>query len=363
MSSFAGHHADINLRLAHALISRGHQVTIYANTFFPSANLDLKIAPLTTDYPYDIVHTIAKNESLEHQIKAFQLEASGFSNNLKNVDSADITIFPTLLDYQLFSIGEWQHDLGRLIACIHADPIQFNSHGAALWKMAFDNCSRKKDSLMIGTLEPEVCLAYKSLVSHNAIDIKMFPIPHDGGIVRDEENQLRTIGILGHQRPDKGFDSIPRVVTRLIQSGFRVIVQNSSLVTDNAILKIHPNLEVMGHVENLSDLISRCSLILLNYKKNSYRVTGSGIAWEALASGVPILAPQGTSIAKLIKQYTCGEVFDSDNNESLHSMITVMQENYPHYKRNSKLARDQYHRTHGTNLFIDFILSNNELLI
>jgi glycosyltransferase involved in cell wall biosynthesis len=358
MSSYAGHHADINLRVAREIKSRGHQVKLYANTMFPLDSLDLDVIHFDEINPYHMVEYIGSIQSITHQAEAFKAAAAIFGKKLQKVDPANLTIFPTLFDYQLYSIGTNQAHLGQIVGCIHSDPNQFNKNGYLLWNMAFNICSLGIEKLMLGTIEPELLPVLQKLTPFNRLNLNKFPIPHDGSLDLANEKQLITIGILGHQRNTKGVDSIPHVATNLLNLGCKVIVQDSSLSGLLQQLSPHPNLEVIGRVENMGDLINRCSLILLNYNPQSYIATGSGIAWEALATGIPILAPKNTTMAKLIANFSCGDVFDYEDNASIYIKIELMKKNYLKYQHDSKLARYKYQSLNGTKKFVDYIFLN-----
>jgi len=357
MFYWAGHHADINLRVARELQNRGHQVKTFADERFPKNDSQIQIEPLTKRYPYDIATQIGQIDSINSQINALLTESKLFVEILKKVDAADITIFPTLFDYQLLSLSSGGQHLGKIVGCLHADPNKFNAHGSTLWRIALDSICTL-GNIKLGCFEPLLKARFESLFPSTGILLEEFPIPHDGGSVARSEGALITVGILGNQRPDKGIRSIPSLALTINRLGLKVIIQDSSPHSNIKVTGRNPNIEIVGYVENIGEVVKRCSVVLLNYDVNVYQTIGSGIAWEALASGVPILAPQGTTMANLISQFSCGEVFNSTESKSIDSMLSLMQKNYQHYLDDSQKAQDKYHRIHGTTRFADYILSD-----
>ena len=360
MQTNAGHHADINLRLFKELTGRGHKVRLYANLHYRSNDSEINTIGLTEGQPYEIARSISSAFQSNQQIATLKKEAELFANSLDLVDCADITIFPTLFDYQLFAIGISKCKFGRIFGCLHSPPNLFNTNGLKMWGAAFELIGQKIDTITLGVLEPEVANAFDDLLGDKKIKLWHYPIPHDGSQIRSIEHGLHTVGILGYQRPCKGIELLPQLISNLTQKGLKVIVQNSDPNSNlvNAIDK-NQNVQVMGYVQNIGDLITKCSVILLNYDTENYKATGSGIAWEALASGVPILAPAGTTMSKLIEKFSCGCIFDSNNTTSKYNELQFMKEKYKEYKKLAQLASIQYHLIHGTHRFVDFLLSNS----
>lgn len=356
LAHWAGHHADINLRVANELKNRGYDVVIYSDIRFRPDNLSVQIRPLTNRNPYKISTAIGKLESIEQQINALIYEAKIFSQSLRNIDNADITFFPTLFDYQLLSLNSRQKNLGKIIGSLHFDPNHFNRKGYLLWKTAL-NAIQSMDNIRLGVFEAKLGLRFEEISMLSGISFERFPIPYDDAQSSSLQGELNTIGVLGHQRYGKGIDSIPRLISYINHLGLRAIIQDSS---PRPIIKIsggNSNIEVLGYVEDMSKLISKCSIVLLNYKVASYQHTGSGIAWGALASGVPILAPAGTTIANLMADYSCGEIFNSCEKNSIYLKLNEMKCDYSRYKRESMAAKERYGLKHGTIRFADHIAS------
>ena len=358
MINWAGHHADINLRVAQNLQNRGNLVKIFADKHFLYNDTKIRIEPFFNNGPYKIKKKIQQVGAIDDQIEAFLIEANIFSESLKIIDSADITFFPTLFHYQLLSIGFRHQHLGKIFGCIHSGPSKSNMVDFELWRIAL-NSVRSNADLRLGVLETELGDAFDELFSSSSIKFERFAIPHDGAHDETFENGLMTIGILGHQRPDKKIELIPSLVSNITKLGFKIIIQDSLPNSSIKFGKENPNIEFFGHVESMGKLIKRCSIVLLNYDYDVYQTQGSGIAWEALASGVPILAPKGTSVGKLLRKFSCGEVFDSSNSESVYTMLILMQNNYKQYLIDAQKAKEKYHLKHGTRRFVDYILSNS----
>ena len=153
-----------------------------------------------------------------------------------------------------------------------------------------------------------------------------------------------TIGFLGYQRIDKGYELLPDLVHQLLQihTNVRFVVQHSDPL---ALAQDYPqrNLLVTEKLRALADrdqrvelvlqpvvgnawfdLIDRCDMVALPYDPVRYASSYSAIFGEALASGAPIVAPGGTTMSAAIdKAGGVGVSFSQWTAPSIASAISL----------------------------------------
>jgi hypothetical protein len=132
MRTYAGHHCDINTRVARELISRGHSVTIYANQSFrpKQKDMDLRIEAIFAANPYSLrgipkgIGRYFKNN------KNFHASAQQFANELAHIEPAGALLFPTLFPYQLHGLCRSPKGTAAGFSC-HA---QCARMGQSVWR-------------------------------------------------------------------------------------------------------------------------------------------------------------------------------------------------------------------------------------
>jgi glycosyltransferase involved in cell wall biosynthesis len=139
--------------------------------------------------------------------------------------------------------------------------------------------------------------------------------------LRQPDGKL-TVGFLGYQRIDKGYELLPDLIQQLMQThpNVRFVVQHSDPL---ALAQEHPqrNLLITAKLRELADrsqsvelvlqpvvgsawfeLIDRCDMVALPYDPVRYASGYSAIFGEALASGAPIVAPGRTTMSAEIEK-------------------------------------------------------------
>lgn len=358
MSSLNGHHADINLRLAREFASRGHDVAIYGHKAFPENQTPYPVHRLFSIEPYNLLPIMAQPAQNPKPNTNFDLAAHVFSTELQAIPPADISLFPTLFSYQLAVLGAHRSRLNRTYGALHVHPSFNNPAGSRLWKAALARSLPGMADIRLGVFEPELLLEYELLLPDERVRIHEFPIPHDGSGQGLLQSTLATVGILGHQRQTKGAGNLRHTAGELVSRGFDIIIQDSAgrySTTADA----NPKIKTRGYVPDMGALIRECGAVLLDYDPGMYRYSGSGIAWECIASGVPFLAPQGTTISRLVRTYGTGGVFCSAEPSSKFRLLETMRDGYSEYLRLAENARTIYQQRHGTARFVDYILGED----
>ena len=354
MMNYSGHHAEINFKLARELRRRGYSVTIFANKKFVAKQADADVRPHFTHNPYDHLENMGEALPNNQPFNVFEGLSRTFLLELRAIEAVDMSLLTSMFAYQLHAIADDGLEMGRIVGLIHNQPDFHNPDGATYWRQAFIKSRLKHAELRLGILEPELLLEYESLLPGNSLEIEEFPIPHDGSDAGALGDQLLTVGLLGHQRADKGLNRLSSVVSSSVKLGFNVTVQDSAGLLQ-AKVGSSGAVRYAAYVEDFGALIRECNVTLLDYSAEVYRFSGSGIAWESIASGVPVIGPKGSTISRLLRRYDTGATFSPSDPMSKFKVLEDMRANYSSYLYKAALARQKYKEVNGTERFVNLI--------
>ncbi len=199
-----------------------------------------------------------------------------------------------------------------------ADPrAMFYRHTASL--LSDDDLKR----FHLSTFDAMSSTIYAGLLSR---PVGVLPLPQfSGAAVRSRAGKRPiTVGVLGQQRPDKGYNHMPEAARRLLAAApeINLLVHNGApadMAQTQAALRelaaTEPRLELVEQTagpELWRALMDRSDLILCPYDPARFFASYSAVATEALASGIPLVVPAGTSLSRLVTAYgSPGIMFES----------------------------------------------------
>lgn len=345
-----GHHADIDFKLLKALVDKNHEVTIFSNEKITSDLLIkfekyAKIIPLHKSFPYTDQQYFG--ELFHHQVQSHLI-----ANELKQIPPADLYLFPSLFLDQFNALSSLPKSQ-KIIAAMHLPPSWPRESVKNIWQSAFAKTNRNRENLILGVFEPELYIEYEALLSKPNLPISIFPIPFEGNKAISPRNQMNSVAILGHQRSSKSLH-LEDLIKGLIKLDFNIHINDSSekiKFLNNRINKI----KSYGYVDDLGKIIDLSDAVILPYDKNFYRYNGSGIAWQSISSGVPIVAPAGTSISKMLSTYNNGILFYDTSSESILNAVIDMKSKFNAISNQSYEAMVKWRATNSIEKFIEFV--------
>jgi glycosyltransferase involved in cell wall biosynthesis len=357
MRTYAGHHCDINTRVAREIVSRGHGVSIYVNRFFSPRPRDaeLDIRPVFSANPYSVRGIPRGLGRIFDRGKGFERSAGQFAVELQQAGPAEAWLLPTLFPYQLYGLCRSPVSLPPSFLVMHNAPGWNGFFGEELWRKALEASRLHASRLHMGVFEKNLFLDFERLLPASGPSLHPFPIPHDGVAPRPRK-ALSTVGILGHQRNTKGLERLRQNVETIVKLGFKVIVQDSQENLADIFNVQSPSVTLHGYVDDLPLLVDQCDALFLDYDTQMYRNSGSGIAWEAIACGVPLVVPHGTTMSLLVETHGCGVKFAQCDPDDRFRALTVARRNYAELARNAAQASREYGLRHGTAKFVEFLL-------
>jgi len=164
------------------------------------------------------------------------------------------------------------------------------------------------------TFEPMSSKLYSFILKAT---VDTLPLPHFSKTPGGSRAGRRpvTVSVLGHQRPDKGYDLVPDIARMLLEqrADIRLLIHNGAPQEMAAVQQKlrdlrpgHPQLmldERMAGPPLWEDLLRRSDIILCPYPVWRFAAAYSAVAAEAVASGIPLVVPAATTLAALVDQY------------------------------------------------------------
>lgn len=346
--NIAGHHYDLNFRVAQRLVEMGHDVHVYAHKSINANTHSLfsTIAPVSPHFSVRPYVTPKSLDLIAGEQLLFQLITENTARELTQLRSADLWLWPTMFAGQLNACTKLRN-CPPISACIHSDLGDASGRSQEFWRLAFINVNRSKLRIKIGAKEQELVYAYSRLTLNN--DFRLFSVPYDGKPLTTPKTVCQTIGFFGHQRNEKGTNALlGEVVSELLQKEFSVVVQNSGdemTIPKGAVLK--------GFIQDFAEEISKTDLIVLPYDSVSYQYKGSGILSEAIATGVPVIVTQGTAPGRIVEKYKNGVLIFKPEKGFILDSIYKVQMDYKLYSQNAFLASKNWRATNSTANFVN----------
>jgi glycosyltransferase involved in cell wall biosynthesis len=202
--------------------------------------------------------------------------------------------------------------------------------------------------------------------------VQVLPLPHvaTGPLADRAKRRPLTIAVLGHQRPEKGFALVPEIAERLLaqRPDIRMLVHNGA--PDNmvpqqqalrALALTHKQLELDERVagpELWQALLQRSDIILCPYPVWNFAAAYSAVAAEAVAAGIPLVVPAGTTLSVLLGQYGGGgTTFAQHEPGSIVAAVIQAVERFDELLEMATRASKEWHKTMGAQKMVEGLLA------
>ena len=347
-----GHFLEWDLRIVDELISIGHDVAVYSHVNInPEARQAVvaraQLIPIFHVSPFESPRQI---DAISGELTIFLDGAVSHARALGSVRQADVWLWPTMLASHLYACALVKPE-AMISACIHFPPSYMAQHGNMWWRYAFLKAKQAELKLDAGVPLPILQKHYARLSGRD--DIRLLPVAHDGVRTSGRKTRLKKIGFFGAQRPEKGSHLLPELISKLLQDGYQVVLHDSGNLVQ---AKKSADLTVLGYVPSLPEEIAQCDLIVLPYHPEAYRNRGSGVVWDAIASGIPVVAPANTSPGRWVAELGTGKLFVLFTADDIYRAIKEVDSQYAGIAGKAFAASERWLETHGVKNFVRAIL-------
>jgi len=222
---------------------------------------------------------------------------------------------------------------------------------------------------LLTTFHPTCSAIYAHLLKRH---VHTLPLPHDAArpAAPVPQRDTVTVGVLGHQRADKGYQLVPQIALALLQHrpNLHLLLHNGApgymhQVQDvvREIAANEPRITVDERIANdalWDSLLHSCDIVLCPYHAPSYTGAYSAIVGEAIARGIPLIAPAVTTLARTMAEFGGpGEIFPGFDIAPIVDATLRVIDNLPAYKAKAAAAAIQWRQQMGAARTVDAILS------
>ncbi len=222
---------------------------------------------------------------------------------------------------------------------------------------------------VLSTFHPSCSAIYTHLLGRA---VHTLPAPHQAGA--QAAARLRpariTVGVLGHQRADKGYQLAPEIAAGLLHArpDLHILLHNGApgymgevQAQVRALAVADKRVTVDERVADLAlwdSLLASCDVILCPYHAPSYTGAYSAIVGEAIARGIPLVVPAASTLARTLVEFgRPGEVFFDFGASAIVAATLRVVTDLPDYTGKAAAAARQWKQTMGAARTMDGILA------
>lgn len=326
LQNVAGHHLDLDLKVARVLSGQGHSVRVYAQE---AASQDVlsafgsiaDITPLFRVRPYADTRRL---DPYAGELIGYNQQSHLLAADIRSTAEADVWLWPTIMASEVNACAGISGD--ALVAGCVQMPVNIGEqqNGAMWWRHALLAAKRSNTRLRIGAMEPDQRYDYLPLTADGVFEL--FPHFYEGAPIAAPKKALKTIGFFGQQRAVKGVSMILPLATKLMAQGYQVVIHDSQQQLTGI---GQTGATVIGFVDDLAPEIAKCDLVVLPYSQEKYRKRGSGILLDALASGIPAVVPFDTIPGRWVDRTGAGTQFAVDSEEWILAAVEEARLKFP----------------------------------
>jgi hypothetical protein len=202
--------------------------------------------------------------------------------------------------------------------------------------------------------------------------VATIPLPHmaQGMLRRRGGPGPRTVAFLGHQRGEKGYHVVPAITQGLLSAhgDIRVLVHNAhpdgmaetqramrqlAAADTRIVLDERPAGPAIWH-----DLLSQSDIVVCPYVTDRFRAAYSALTAEAIAAGIPLVAPAHTTLARTIHDFSHGGAcFETLAADSVVSAIGSVLESFDRHSEAAFVAAARWAETMGADKMVAAMLA------
>lgn len=355
--NLVGHHFDLDLKICRELHQLGYTINIYGS-IQSQQNLIEKFKPYGTYHaifrvgPYVNVEAI---DPIAGGYIAFTQHSGFLAHDLKLVSTPGDWIFPSIFAAHVNACAMLKIK-NKICGIVHLPIDSKYAQDDVYWRYSILHAASNCDNLRLGVIEPELFFEYQN-IGGDKIKIDILPIPYDStSIDLPKKNELKVIGFFGHQRNEKGIRDLNNLALSLANENYSVILHNCMNHSNSP---AHKNIISLGFVDDLSSQIAQCDCVVLPYRMKEYKSKGSGILYDALAAGVPVIAPANTAPGRWLMKSNSGVLFNEQRTASIMNAIQHLALHFSSFHKNAIEYKAVWKKDHGIHPFISKFISHN----
>ncbi|HEY7748837.1 MAG TPA: glycosyltransferase [Aestuariivirgaceae bacterium] len=345
----AGHHADVDLRIAQAFVAKGVEPIVYANSKITAACLEMfHDSKIQIEGLFQVGAYRRPWYNLNEKFSIWMV-ARNILTSLKHIPRADLWLWPTLTLHQ-FIATQWLQKQQFMIGCAWFDADMGYRCGTAAWTAS---TRRAHSEFALVTFDAPSTQHYSGITS--GVSPRQLPVPFDGGPEKADRKPGITIGFFGSHRGERGGDILRRLVEAIKARGWQVRAQNNEGFPD---VGVKDCVVIPPFVPDLAREMLRCDIVVWPSDPVKYRNKSSGIVFQAIACGLPIVVPSNCRPRLMLNDF--GLQYPGFNEASVPQILFAIERTFArleHYRQMAAKAAERWREQHGTARFVDSILA------
>jgi glycosyltransferase involved in cell wall biosynthesis len=386
-----GHHANSCRFITGAMRARGHRVTVAAYQC-----IEPELASALQASPHFRLNTYWGNDGdpVCGWLNAFFTGANVFAADLARLGpftNDDLLYVNSILPAQLmglrgFLLGLPDHERPRIVTELGTGPgldLVTTDAGprfvardpridsrAVLYRFAGTQIKASPlPHLHVCSFDRAASGIYATLLG---CDVQTLPVPHFSDAVARPRGATRpiVIGVLGHQRGEKGYQLLPAIAEHLLNTrrDIRLLVHNAqpefmaeAQLAMRALAARDDRVtldETPAGPAKWRDLLDRCDLILCPYMPEQFRAAYSAIASEAIAHGIPLVVPADTTLSRVVADFGGpGTAFDAHTPRAVIAAVIQALDGFDELAARAMTAAVRWRATMGAGAMVDAMLA------
>jgi len=260
---------------------------------------------------------------------------------------------------------EWQNDVLQF----HPKDPRYDAKGVLYRFAATHLAAAEPGNPVLATFHPTCSAIYTHLLGR---PVHTLPAPHEavGDAASARPRERITVGVLGHQRADKGYQLVPEIAAGLLKArpNLRILLHNGApgymhavQARVRALAETEPRITVDERVADLplwDCLLAQCDVVLCPYHAPSYTGAYSAIVGEAIARGLPLVVPGASTLSRTVADFGWpGEAFFEFDAEKIIAATIKVLNALPDYEARAAVAARRWQTEMGAGRTVDGILS------
>ncbi len=180
-----------------------------------------------------------------------------------------------------------------------------------------------------------------------------------------------TVGVLGHQRPEKGYHLVPAIVQQMLRqrSDVRFLIHCSDPTRVGVMqADLHGMAQHDGRIELdervagpelWQSLLDRSDLILCPYDPKTFRAGYSAVTSEAIANAIPVVVPDKTTLSRVVEEFGGpGLAFREQTAPVIAACVNQALEQFEDLAERALMAAAQWRKTMGAGAMVDAMMAD-----